>query len=217
MVFLRSDVLQGIIGKKVGMTQIFTPDGRWFPVTVIQAGPCQVVQLKTADKDGYSALQIGYEEKKNKKVNKPLLGHFSKNSLKPNRYLREFKVDDVSVYNIGQSITVEVLKDVKTVDISGVTRGQGFQGVMKRHGFGGGRATHGCTTHRSPGSIGQHSQPSRVFKNMKMAGQTGNVNRTVQNLEVVGIDSEKNLLLVRGCVPGGKRGLLTIRKSKKGK
>jgi large subunit ribosomal protein L3 len=210
-------VLLGIIGKKVGMTQVFSKEGKWVPVTVLQAGPCKVTQVKTADKDGYAALQLGYEEQKPRRVVKPLLGHFTKNGLKPAKTVREFRVEDPTIFQVGQDITLDILKDVKWVDIQGVSKGKGFQGVVRRHNFKGGRGSHGSMFHRAPGSIGASSDPSRVLKGLRMPGHMGDATTTAKKLLVVDVDAEKNLLLVRGSVPGGKRGYVIIRKSKKEK
>ncbi|MES2201576.1 MAG: 50S ribosomal protein L3 [candidate division FCPU426 bacterium] len=208
-------MLQGIIGKKIGMTQIFLEDGKWIPVTVIQAGPCKVVRAKSKSTDGYEAVQLGFEEVNPKRVAKPLLGQFTKRSLKPYRVLSEFRVTDSSQYTIGQDITVDSIKDLQWVDVSGTSIGKGFQGVFKRHNFHGGANTHGSMHHRQPGSMGASSRPSRVFKNHKLAGHMGDAACTCQKLKVVSVDTENNLLLVRGAVPGGKRAIVFIKKSKK--
>jgi large subunit ribosomal protein L3 len=210
-------VLQGIIGKKIGMTQIFTKDGKWVPVTVLQAGPCKVVQVKTEAKDGYNALQLGFEEQKPRRVNKPLLGHFTKKDLKPSKLLREFHVSDPASFAVGQDLTAEVIKGLKWVDVQGVSKGKGFQGVVKRHNFGGGGGSHGSMFHRAPGGIGASSDPSRVLKGLRLPGHMGDATTTAQKLLVVDVDTEKNLVLVRGSVPGGPRGYVIIRKSKKEK
>lgn len=210
-------MLQGIIGKKLGMTQIFSEDGKWIPVTVIQAGPCKVVRSKTRSSDGYDAVQLGFDEVNPKRVHKPLLGQYTKRSLKPFRILKEFRVDDASKYSVGQDVTLEILKDMQWVDVLGVSKGKGFQGVMKRHNFSGGKNTHGSMHHRQPGSMGASSRPSRVFKNKGLAGHMGDENVTVQKLKVVSLDSENNLVLLRGAVPGGKRAIVFINKSKKAK
>jgi large subunit ribosomal protein L3 len=208
-------MLNGIIGKKIGMTQIFHEDGRLVPVTVIQAGPCPVVQIKTPLKDQYSALQLGFEEEGKKRVKKPLQGHCAKAHVSVVRFLREFSAPDVSPYQVGQAITVEEFKVGDRVDVTGISKGKGFMGVVKRWGFRGGRATHGSMFHRAPGSIGASSYPSRVWPGQKMGGHTGNRRVTLQNLEVVDIRPRQNLLLIKGAVPGGPRGLLLIRKAKK--
>ena len=208
-------MLQGIIGKKLGMTQIFLDDGKWIPVTVIQAGPCKVVRAKNKSTDGYEAVQLGFEEVNPKRVPKPLLGQFTKRSLKPYRVLSEFRVSDSSQFTVGQDITVDSMKDLQWVDVAGVSKGKGFQGVMKRHNFSGGKNTHGSMHHRQPGSMGASSAPSRVFKNQRLAGHMGDETMTVQKLKVVAVDSENNLMLLRGAVPGGKRAIVFIKKSKK--
>lgn len=210
-------MFQGIIGKKIGMTQIFSDDGRLVPVTVIQAGPCQVVRSKTRDKDGYDAVQLGFEEKKPKLVNKPDLGQFTKRGLKPFRVLREFRVEDGSQFQVGQTITVDALKDLIWVDVVGQSKGKGFQGVMKRHNSHGGPNGHGSMFHRAPGSMGASSNPSRTLKNRKLPGHMGDARVTMQKLKIVAIDAEKDLILVRGAVPGGKRSIVLINKSKKAK
>lgn len=208
-------MLKGIIGKKIGMTQIFHEDGRVVPVTVIQAGPCPVVQVKTPLKEKYAALQLGFEEQGKKRVKKPLQGHCAKGNVSVVRYLREFPVPDVSSYQVGQAITVEEFKVGDWVDVTGISKGKGFMGVVKRWGFRGGRATHGSMFHRAPGSIGASSYPSRVWPGQKMGGHTGNQRTTLQNLEVVDVRPRENLLLIKGAVPGGPRGLLLIRQAKK--
>ena len=208
-------MLQGIIGRKIGMTQVFSKEGRWVPVTVLQAGPCVVTQTKTAEKDGYAALQLGFDEQKPRRVSKPLLGLYTKAGLKPSRLLREFRVDDPSQYKVGQELGAAVLQGMEWVDVQGVSKGKGFQGVMKRHNFKGGANSHGSMFHRAPGGIGASSDPSRVLKGLRLPGHMGDQNQTAQKLKVVDVDLEKNLLLVRGSVPGGKRGLVLIRRSKK--
>lgn len=206
---------KGIIGKKIGMTQIFREDGSVVPVTVIQAGPCRVVQIKTSQKENYAALQLGFEERDLKRMKKPLQGHFSKAQVPGFRYLREFRVSDPNAYKVGQVITVEEFRIGELVDITGFSKGKGFMGVVKRWGFRGGAATHGSMFHRAPGSIGASSFPSRVWPGQKMGGHAGNQRVTVQNLEVIDIRPRQNLLLVKGAVPGGPRGLVLIREAKK--
>jgi len=208
--------MQTIIGTKIGMTQIFGEDGRWIPVTVIQAGPVQVIRTKTKASDGYDAIQLGYAEQKPKLVNKALLGQFTKRGLKPFRVLHEVRVEDGSKFEVGQTFKVDVLNDIAWVDITGTSKGKGFQGVMKRHNSKGGPNGHGSMFHRAPGSMGASSTPSRTLKARKLPGQMGNVRSTMQKLKVVSIDVEKDLILVRGAVPGGKRGIVFINKSKKG-
>ena len=205
--------MRGLIGKKIGMTQVFNNEGQSVPVTVIEAGPCIVTQVKTQKNDGYEAIQVGYGIRKNKHSNKALNGHFKKADTDAKRFLAEFvPVPDYN-YKTGQTFSVSLFKEGEYVDVSGSTKGRGFSGVMKRHGFGGGPKTHGQREHpRSAGSIGQASDPSRVFKGMKMAGQYGNKRMTVRNLQVVSIDKEKNYLLLKGAVPGAKNGIIYITK-----
>jgi large subunit ribosomal protein L3 len=205
-------MVEGLIGRKVGMTQLFEDSGRMVPVTVIEAGPCVVVQRKTVDKDGYDAVQLGLvDAKAARRANKPMRGHHEKAEVPPTRLLREFGVSGDAELTPGQAISVEIFQDVASVDIVGTSKGKGFQGVIKRHGFGGGRATHGSMFHRAPGSIGQSATPSKVMRGMKGPGQMGNVRVTLKNVRVVRIDSEKNLMLVRGSVPGARGSMLMIR------
>lgn len=200
-----------ILGKKQGMTQVWTEDGNLLPVTVIEAGPCTVVQVKTsAGADGYDAIQIGFEEIDENRLNNPLAGHFAKARVTPLRHLAEVRLDATPDYKPGDTITVEELAEAKLVNVSGVSKGKGFAGVHKRHGFGMGPGGHGSHFHRIPGSVGQASTPSRVFKGKKLPGHMGTDKVTVRNLEVVKVDAEQNLLLVKGAVPGGKGALLTI-------
>ena len=205
--------MRGLIGKKIGMTQVFNNEGQSVPVTVIEAGPCVVTQVKTQKNDGYEAIQVGYGARKDKHSNKALNGHFKKAYTEAKRFLAEFVPVPDYDYKAGQKFSVSLFKEGEYVDVSGSTKGRGFSGVMKRHGFGGGPKTHGQREHpRSAGSIGQASDPSRVFKGMKMAGQYGNKRMTVRNLEVVSIDKEKNYLLLKGAVPGAKNGIIYITK-----
>lgn len=200
-----------ILGKKIGMTQIFE-DGKVVPVTVIEAGPNFVLQTKTAEKDGYVAIQVGFDEKREKNTTKPLMGIFNKAGVKPQRFVKEFRMETVDAYALGQEIKVDVLANAEFVDITGTSKGKGTAGVMKRHNFGGNRATHGVSrNHRLGGSIGNSSTPGEVYKGRKMAGRLGNEKVTVQNLKVVRVDVENNLLLVKGAVPGAKNGYLTIK------
>ncbi len=208
-------MMKGIIGKKLGMTQIFLEDGTRVPVTVIQAGPCYVVQKKTADCDGYSAVQVGFESIAAANVNKPYLGHCTKSGHGVFRHLREFKNDQVESMNVGDEITVEQFSADDVIDVTGTSIGKGFQGVIKRWNFKGGRASHGSRFHRAPGSIGASATPSHVFKNKKMPGQMGNVKVTVQRLKIVRVDVADNLLLIKGAVPGHKNSIITIKKSVK--
>ena len=210
--------VQGIIGRKVGMTQVYAEDGRAIPVTVIQAGPCVVVQRKSKEKDGYAAVQVGLvEEKALRNVTKPMKGHFAKAGLPPCRVLREFRVEDGSDAKVGDKISVETFAPGDRITIVGTSKGKGFQGVVKRHHFRGGAATHGSMFHRAPGSIGASAFPSRVMKGMRMGGRMGGDQVTVKNLRVAKIDVENNLLYIRGAVPGGRNGLVVVRFAKNGK
>ena len=206
--------MRGLIGKKIGMTQVFKGGGgQAVPVTVVEAGPCVVTQVKTQAKDGYDAVQVGFGERKAKHSNKALDGHFTKAGTDAKRFLAEFVPVPDYDYQTGQRFGVSLFKEGEYVDVAGTTKGHGFSGVMKRHGFGGGPKTHGQREHpRSAGSIGQASDPSRVFKGMKMAGQYGNKRMTVRNLEVVSIDKEKNQILLKGAIPGAKNGIIYITK-----
>jgi large subunit ribosomal protein L3 len=211
-------MVNGLIGKKLGMTQIYTAEGAYIPVTVVESGPCRVVQKKTTGTDGYDAVQVAFQEGKEKHLTKPRLGHLKKASLPPYRHLREFRGDDLDALTVGQTLTVEIFQKGDLVDVSGTTIGKGFQGVIKRHKFSGGPASHGSMFHRAPGSIGSSAYPSRVIKNKKLPGQMGNKRRTTQNLEIVGIRPEENILLIRGSVPGSSGGIVIIRKAiKQGK
>lgn len=205
---------KGILGIKAGMTQIFKEDGTAVPVTVIQAGPCVVVQKKLPETDGYSAVQVGFGEKKERLVNKPLKGHFNRANLKPVRYLRELRLDDVSGYEVGQQIKVDIFAPGDKVDVVGISRGRGFAGGIKRHGFHRGPMAHGSKYHRRPGSLGAKG-PARVFKGRRLPGHYGVERVTVQNLEVVKVDPERNLLAIKGSVPGVRGGLLIIKDSVK--
>lgn len=202
----------GIIGEKVGMTQVFSEDGRVTPVTIIQAGSCRVSQVKKTDRDGYEAIQIAYKQMK--RVNKPLAGHFGKAKISPARYLREIRTKTDGI-EIGQEFKVDIFQKGEKVDVTGITKGKGFMGVMRRHHFSGGPATHGSMFHRAPGSIGSSSYPSRVWKNKGMPGHMGVRRRTVLGVEVVDVRAEEGLILVKGAVPGSPGGLLIIKKSKK--
>jgi large subunit ribosomal protein L3 len=203
--------MAGILAKKIGMTQIFE-NGKFVPVTVVEAGPNFVLQKKTEEKDGYTALQLGFDEKKEKNTTKPMMGIFNKAGVKPLRFVRELKADSVEGYELGQEIKVDILDGVEFVDIRGTSKGKGTAGVMKRHNFSGNRATHGVSrNHRLGGSIGQSSFPSKVLKGLKMAGRYGNAAVTVQNLKVVKVDVENNLLLIKGAVPGPKNGYIVVK------
>jgi len=205
--------MAGILGHKVGMTQIFDEDGIVVPVTVVQAGPCPVVQVKTKEKDGYNAVQLGYDEISEKKATKPRKGHFAKANVKPQRYLHEFDFSDYEEVNAGDEIKADIFKPGEKVTVSGISKGKGFQGTIKRHGFGGGPKTHGQSDRwRAPGSLGQSSYPSRVFKGLKMAGRMGNDRITLKSVQVVKVDAENNLLFLKGALPGAKNTLLEIKK-----
>jgi large subunit ribosomal protein L3 len=204
-----------IIGKKLGMTQIFDESGKLIPVTVVEAGPCKVVQVKSEDTDGYNSIQLGYGQIKEKKVNAPMKGHFDKNELEYKKVLKEFRVDNASEYQVGQDVTAAVFADGDKIDVSGTSKGKGFAGVIKRHNQSRGPMKHGSKYHRSPGSMGASSSPSRVFKGKKLPGQMGNVKVTVQNLEVAKVDADRNLLLVKGAVPGIRGSLVTIKQTVK--
>ncbi len=204
--------MPGLIGKKIGMTSVFSADGKNVPCTVIEVGPCVVTQIKTTETDGYNSIQVGFEEKKEKSSNKPENGHFNKSGVAPMRHLAELKGFGES-YKLGDQITVDIFNDAMFVDVAGVSKGKGFQGVVKRHGFGGMTASHGEKhKKRHSGSIGAASYPAKVFKGTSMGGQMGNERVTVQNLEIVKVIPEHNLLLLKGSVPGGKGSILYIEK-----
>lgn len=208
--------MKGILGRKVGMTQIFDERGEVVPVTVIEAGPCFVTQVKTPERDGYAAVQLGFKEVKPKRLTRPQLKHLSKNQLPPLRHLREIRVSDISQYEEGQKIRVSIFDVGDCVDVAGISKGKGFAGVVKRHGFRGGPKTHGQSDRqRAPGSIGAGTTPGRVYKGVRMAGRMGNAWVTAQNLQVVLVDPERNLLGVKGAVPGARNGLLVIKEARK--
>jgi len=204
--------MPGLLGKKIGMTSVFSADGKNLPCTVIEVGPCVVTQVKTVEKDGYAAVQVGFQEAKEKNTTKPMKGHFDKAGTTPKRHLAEFTYDEE--HTLGDVITVELFNDANFVDVTGISKGKGFQGVMKRHGFGGvGQSTHGQDDRaRKPGSIGACATPSRVFKNVRMGGQMGNEQVTTHNLQVIKVIPEHNLLLVKGSVPGSKGSIITVKK-----
>lgn len=205
--------MKNMLGRKVGMTQIFEEDGTLVPVTVVEAGPLVVVQKKTEEKDGYNAIQIGYEEVKEKKVNKPLKGHFDKSEVEYKKYLKEIRVENVEEFEIGQEIKVDIFEAGDMVDVTGTSKGKGTQGVIKRHGFSRGRETHGSQFHRAPGGMSAATDPGRVLKGHRMAGRMGNEQVTIQNLEIVRIDVENNLLLIKGAIPGPKKGIVSIKET----
>jgi large subunit ribosomal protein L3 len=211
-------MIKGILGKKLGMTRVFAADGRCIPVTVVEAGPCVVLQKKTAATDGYDALQLGFGTRKTHRVNQPEMGHFRKVGKGAFAHLREIRAENVDGYQVGDEITCDsVFAAGDIVDVTATSKGKGFQGVIKRWHFSGGRATHGSMFHRAPGSIGASAWPSRVFKGKKMAGQMGNERVTIQNLQVVEVRPEANLILVKGAIPGPKNALVVIRKGIKSK
>ena len=206
---------KAILATKVGMTQIFNEDGVLTPVTVLQAGPVVVTQVKTVENDGYSAVQVGFADKREKLVNKPLKGHFDKAGVSYKRYIREFKLEDAENYALGQEIKADIFVAGDKIDVTAISKGKGFQGAIKRHGQSRGPMAHGSKFHRHAGSNGSSSDPSRVFKGKKMPGQMGNKQVTVQILEVVRVDAENNLLLVKGAVPGPKKAMVTIKETVK--
>ena len=206
---------KALIGKKVGMTQIFDEKGKVIPVTVIEAGPCVVAQVKTVESDGYNAVQLGFGDVKESKVNKPIKGHFTKSKLTLKKHLREFRIDDVASVKVGDELKADVFAKGDKVDIQGTSKGKGFQGVIKRHGQSRGPMGHGSMYHRRPGSMGPTSTPGRVFKGKKLPGRMGNNTITIQNLEVVSVDLDKNVILVKGSVPGAKGAILKIKSSVK--
>jgi len=213
----RITTYKGLLGAKLGMTQIFDENARVVPVTVVQAGPCTVTQVKSPERDGYAAVQLAFGEIKPKRVTKPRAGHFAKAGVEPRRHLVELRTGDAADYTLGQTLAADVFAAGDRLDVVGVSKGKGFAGVMKRHGFKGLSASHGTERkHRSPGSVGACATPSRIFKGMRMAGHMGHQRVTVLNLEVVKVDPGRNLLLIRGAVPGPKRGLVMLRSSVKG-
>ena len=206
---------KGIIGRKIGMTQIFDEKGNVVPVTVIEAGPCVVSQVKTVETDGYNAVQLGFGEVAEKKINKPEKGHFAKANLEPKKHLREFRLDSVENVKVGDEVKADVFQAGEKVDVQGISKGKGFQGVIKRHGQHRGPMGHGSMYHRRPGSMGATSTPGRVFKGKKLPGHMGSVTVTIQNLDVVAVDMDKNVILVKGSVPGAKGAILKIKSAVK--
>ena len=207
---------KGIIGKKIGMTQIFDEAGNVIPVTIIEAGPCTVTQIKTNEKDGYEAIQLGFMTAKAKQVNKPDAGLFKKIGTEPKKHLKEFRLEDISGYNVGDTVTADIFAAGEKVDVTGITKGHGYTGAIKRWNHHRLRMTHGAgPVHRQPGSMGANSTPSRIFKNKKMAGQYGNEKVTILNLDVAKIDAEKNLIAVKGAIPGARGGIVFIRNTVK--
>ncbi len=205
--------MSGLIGRKIAMTQVFEEDGRVIPVTVLEMGPCPVVAVRTAEADGYQAVQLAFEPVPARKLTKPQIGHLKSAGIEPHRTLREFVTAEE--HAAGDVLDVTLFAEGDHVDVTGTTKGRGFQGVVKRHGFHGGPETHGCKTHDSPGSIGASATPARVLKGKKMPGHMGNSRKTVKNLKVVRIDKDRNLLVVRGAVPGSRNALVTVRKTNK--
>ena len=206
--------MKGILGKKIGMTQIFTEHGEVIPVTVVEAGPVVVTQIKTTENDGYTAIQVGFQDAKEKSLNKPQKGHLAAaNTLK--KHLKEFRVDSVEEYTVGQEIKADLFAAGELIDVTGISKGKGFQGPIKRHGQSRGPETHGSRYHRRPGSMGACSYPGRVFKNKKLAGHMGSVKVTVQNLEVVRVDADKNFILVKDAIPGAKGSVVTLKEAVK--
>jgi large subunit ribosomal protein L3 len=212
-----SKQIKGVLGTKLGMTQVFDDDGRMVPVTVVEAGPCVVTAVRTPDADGYAAVQLGYGEIDPRRVNKPEAGHFVRAGVTPRRYLVEVRTDDASDYTLGQEVTAEAFEAGELIDVTARSKGKGFAGVMKRHGFKGLGASHGTQRkHRAPGSIGACATPGRVFKGVRMAGRMGNARVTVQNLTVAAIDAEKGLLLIKGAIPGPNGGVVLVKTAAKG-
>ena len=208
---------KGLIGKKIGMTQIFDEQGKVIPVTVIEAGPCVVAQVKTVETDGYDAIQLGFGDVKESKINKPEKGHFAKSKLSPKKHLREFRLDSIENVKVGDELKADIFETGEALDIQGTSKGKGFQGVIKRHGQSRGPMGHGSMYHRRPGSMGPTSTPGRVFKGKKLPGHMGHQTITIQNLEIVRVDLDKNVILVKGSVPGAKGAILKLKTSVKSK
>jgi len=209
--------VKNILGKKIGMTQIFNEDGDIIPVTVVEAGPVKVIQKKTVESDGYNAIQVGFQDVKERRVNKPLKGHFDKAGVEYKRHLKEFTVDNIDEFEVGDEIKVDIFEAGDKVDVTGISKGKGTQGPIKRHNFSRGPESHGSKYHRGGGARAAAAYPGRVFKGSKGAGRMGNERVTVQNLEVVRVDADRNLLLIKGAVPGPKGGLLIIKETVKKK
>ena len=207
--------MKGIIGKKIGMTQIFDEKGNVIPVTVIETAGNVVTQIKTTETDGYNSIQLGYGDVKSKHINKPLEGHFKKAGVENRKHLREFRTEDAQNYKVGDEIKVDIFTAGEKVDVQGTSKGKGFQGVIRRHGQHRGPMTHGSMYHRRPGSMGQRSTPGRVFKGKKLPGHMGRITITIQNLEIVKVDTDKNVLLVKGSVPGAKGAILKVKSTVK--
>lgn len=208
---------KGIMGRKIGTTQVYSEEGDMLPVTVVEGGPCVVVQKKTLERDGYNALQLGFSEKRINRLSKPMQGHFEKHNSIPCAHLKEFRVDDIDSYQEGQKITVDIFEVGDLVDVTGTSKGKGFTGVVKRWGFRGGPGAHGSMFHKAPGSIGASATPSRVFKGKKMPGRHGGKKVTVQNIRVVEVRPNENVILLKGAIPGCRNGIVTIKSSVKNK
>ena len=206
---------KAILGKKIGMTQIFDEKGAAIPVTVIEAGPCVVTQIKTEENDGYNAIQVGFGDVKENRVNKPIKGHFAKLKLALKKHLSEFRLDDISTFNVGDELKADIFAEGDYVDVQGITKGKGFQGVIKRHGQHRGPMGHGSMYHRRPGSMGPTSSPGRVFPGKKLPGHMGTQTVTIQNLKVVKVDAERNLILIKGSMPGAKNAIVKIKSAVK--
>lgn len=204
-------MVKGILGKKIGMTRIFRENGQSVPVSVLEVGPCYVTQIKTRDREGYNAIQIGYQPRKDKQLNRPLLGHFKAAGRGGFAFLKEIKVDDVNPFELGQEITSEIFNVGDSVNVRGISKGRGFAGVVKRWGFSGGDTSHGCRSHKVPGSIGASATPSRVMRGKKLPGRMGNQRVTVKHVRVVDVIKDKDLLLVKGSVPGSRGGFLEVK------
>lgn len=211
---MMASMCSGLIGKKLGMIGYFSPEGKYIPVTVLQAGPCVVTLIKKTTTDGYNGLQLGFGNKKRSRIKKPLEGHLKKSGGGAFESLKEFPVKDPGAYSLGQEITLDLFTVGEHVDVTGTTKGRGYAGVIKRHGFHGGKESHGCRSHRVPGSIGCSATPSKVIKGKKLPGQYGNTRKTIRNLEIVDIRPEENLILLKGAIPGPKSGLVEIKKPK---
>ena len=203
----------GILGRKIGMTQIFDEKGALIPVTVIEAGPCKILQKKTKEKEGYNAIQLGFGEKTKKSTNKPLMGHFEKAGSEPLQFVREFRQDNVDNFEVGQELSLDIFSEGEKIDVTGLSKGRGFQGVIRRHNQSRGPESHGSRYHRRPGSMGASAYPSRVMKGKKLPGRMGGARVTTLSLKIVKADKEKNLLLIKGCVPGHENSFLMLRKA----
>lgn len=207
-------MVNGLLGKKLGMTQIYSDDGSVIPVTVIEVGPCYVMQVKTEETDGYSAIQLGFIDKKKKRATNPEIGHAKKAKIDPKRFIKEVRSDSIPEVKLGQELTVDIFKEISTVDVTGTTKGKGFAGVIKRWGFSGGPGAHGSTCHRRPGSIGPGTNPGRVIKGRKMPGRMGGIRKSIRNLDVAKIDKSKNIMMIKGSIPGANGSCVVVKKSR---